>query len=128
MTGKKSQMGEFCWNELMTPNPKEAKDFYKGLFGWEMLEHDMGGMTYTILKNSGKDIGGIIETPKDKENIPPHWMTYITIDNLDESVKKAKSLGATIIVPSSAAGDFGRFAIIQDPTGAHFALWQSLEA
>jgi predicted enzyme related to lactoylglutathione lyase len=50
------------------------------------------------------------------------------VENLDKSVEKAKSLGATIKVPQTPVSDFGRFAVIIDPTGAYFALWQSLKS
>lgn len=128
MSDKKPQQGEFCWNELMTPDVKKAKEFYSALFGWKSLDHDMGEMTYTLFQRSDKDIGGMMQIPKGQEKqIPPHWMSYISVENLDEMIKKAKSLGATITVPATSAGDFGRFAIIADTTGAHVALWQSLK-
>lgn len=126
MSDQKSQHGEFCWNELMTPDVKKAKEFYRALLGWETVDHEMGDMTYTMIKHGEKGIGGIMQTPKDKEKqIPPHWMSYISVANVDEMVNKAKSLGATITVPATNVSDYGRFAVIQDNTGAHIALWQS---
>jgi uncharacterized protein len=123
----KPNVGEFCWNELATTNVKAAKDFYGKVFGWEFSDHDMGEMTYTMIKLNNKEFGGIWSIPKDKEKqIPPHWMAYILVENIDASLEKATVQGATIIKPASNAGDFGRFAIITDPTGAHIALWQSL--
>lgn len=119
--------GEFCWTELATPNVQSAKDFYSKVFGWQFTDHDMGEMTYTMIKRDGQEFGGMWGIPKDKENhIPPHWMSYILVENLDDSLKKASSQGATIVKPVTNAGDMGRFAIITDPTGAHVALWQSL--
>lgn len=119
---------EFCWTELATSNVQAAKDFYGKVFGWKFSDVDMGEMTYTMIKNSSKEFGGMWSIPKDKEKqIPPHWMSYILVDNLDDSLKKASSHGATIVKPTTNAGDMGRFAIITDPTGAHIALWQSLE-
>jgi uncharacterized protein len=121
------KIGEFCWNELATSNVKAAKDFYTKVFGWKFTDHDMGDTTYSMIKLNDKDFGGIWAIPKDKEKqIPPHWMAYILVENLDKSLEKAKSHGATIMKPAANAGDFGRFAIITDPTGAHIALWQSL--
>lgn len=122
------KMGEFCWTELATPNVKAAKDFYGKVFGWKFSDHDMGDMTYTMFKRNDKEFGGIWAIPKGKEKeIPPHWMTYILVENLDESLKKATQNGAKIMKPVTAAGDMGRFAIITDPTGAHIALWQTLQ-
>lgn len=129
MSDKKPQFSEFCWNELMTPNAHKAKEFYTSLFKWESHDIDMGKMTYTMFKTADKDIAGMMQIPHGQEQqIPPHWMSYISVENLDTMVAKAKTLGATITVPATPVGDFGRFAIIQDPTGAHIALWQSLKA
>lgn len=131
MSDKKPQPGEFCWNELMTPNAKKAKEFYSALFGWEFDDHDMGnGDTYSMLKQKGNNLaGGMMQIPAaQKDQIPPHWMSYISVENLDKSIEKAKSLGATVKVPATPAGEYGRFSILIDPTGAHIALWQALKS
>lgn len=119
--------GEFCWNELATPNVQAAKDFYGKVFGWQFSDHDMGDMTYTMIKRNDKEFAGIWSIPKDQQKqIPPHWMAYILVEDLNESLEKAQKNGAAVVKPVSNAGDFGRFAIITDPTGAHIALWQTL--
>ena len=121
------KVGEFCWTELATPDVKAAKDFYGKVFDWKFTDHDMGEMTYTMIKQNDKEFGGIWAIPKDKEKqIPPHWMAYILVENLDDSLDKATKNGATIMKPADNAGEMGRFAIITDPTGAHVALWQTL--
>lgn len=121
------KIGEFCWNELATSNVQAAKDFYGKVFGWEFADHEMGDTTYTMIKFKNQEFAGIWSIPKDKEKeIPPHWMAYILVENLDESIEKARKHGASIIKPASKAGDFGLFAVITDPTGAHIALWQPL--
>lgn len=122
------QAGEFCWNELATSNVQKAKDFYAKVFGWKFTDVDMGDMKYTMIKMNDKDIGGIWNIPKDKENhIPPHWMSYILVNNVDESLRTAEENGATIIKSKTQAGEMGLLGIIQDPTGAHLALWQPLQ-
>lgn len=123
MNDKKMHFGQFCWNELMTPDTKKAKDFYAALFGWKTEDHKMPEQVYSMIKDT---CGGMMQTPKGMEKeIPPHWMSYVFVEDVDASVKKAKSLGAEIKVPVSAAGDYGRFAVIKDPTGAVLGLWQS---
>lgn len=123
----KPKIGTFCWNELATSNVQAAKDFYGKVFGWEFSDHEMGEMTYTMIKLNNEEFGGIWSIPKDKEKqIPPHWMAYILVENLDASLEKASHHGATVIKPAANAGDYGRFAIITDPTNAHIALWQNL--
>lgn len=119
--------GDICWNELCTPNAKAAKDFYGKVFGWKFEDHDSGDTPYSMIKSNGKEFGGIWSIPKNMENqIPPHWMAYILVENLEEALGKAETNGATTMKPPTTAGDMGRFAIIADPTGAHIALWQPL--
>ncbi|MBI2743594.1 MAG: VOC family protein [Chlamydiales bacterium] len=122
------KVGEFCWTELATSNLQAAKDFYGKTFGWKFIDKEMGDGTYTMIKRSNKEFGGIWSIPKGKEKeIPPHWMSYILVENLDESLEKARKNGASIVKPASKAGDFGLFAVIADPTGACVALWQPLK-
>lgn len=122
------KVGEFCWNELATADVKAAKDFYGKVFGWQFEEHDMGDMTYTMAKKDGKPFAGFWSIPKDQEkDIPPHWMSYILVENVEQALEKAKSAGATIVKPVMQAGDMGKLAIFRDPTGAHIALWQPLK-
>lgn len=121
---KNLNVGEFCWNELMTPDTKKAGAFYQDLFGWTSTKHDMGEVTYTMFMQGDRTIGGMLKTPEGKANIPPYWMSYICVADIDSSLNKAKSLGGTVIVPKTKAGDMGSFAVIQDPTGAHIAIWK----
>lgn len=126
-----ANFGDFCWNELMTTDVVKAKEFYSKLFGWTCHDHDMGHMTYTMFKSGNKDLGGIMQIPKDQQGnpaYPSHWMSYIFVENVDNSLEKAKSLGATVVVPATPISDFGRFAVITDPTGANIAMWQSLKS
>jgi len=121
--------GEFCWNELMTPNVLQAKEFYGALFGWQSEDVAVGDMTYTIFKQGDKGIGGMMQIPQDqKAHISPHWMSYVSVEDVDAMVAKAKNLGAKILVPATTVNDMGRFAVIQDTGGANVAVWQSLKA
>jgi len=127
MSDKKPGFGEFCWNELMTPDAKIAKEFYTSLFGWKTQEHDMGNGTYTMyMKDDDFVGGGMMQIPADqKGQIPPHWMSYISVENVAATVAKAQALGGTIKVPVTPVVGFGSFALIVDPTGAIVGLWQS---
>lgn len=126
--------GEFCWNELMTSDPEKAKEFYQALFGWTAKTEEMGGMAYTMFMHGNKPVGGMIKTPDGKQvhskkhkkanqSMPAHWMSYVAVANIEASVEKAKALGGMVVVPKTNVNDIGSFAIIQDPTGAHIALW-----
>lgn len=118
--------GEFCWSELATSNPSAAKEFYSKMFGWQFIDSEVGDTTYTMIKIGDSTFGGIWQIPTEqKDKIPPHWMGYILVENIEQSIQKAEDLGATIKMAVSDVGDFGKMALIIDPTGAHIALWQN---
>lgn len=123
---KASKVGEFVWNELATTNVAEAKNFYGKVFGWEFTDKNMNDMTYTIIKKDNKEFGGIWAIPAAEQGqIPPHWLAYILVENLEKALEKASNNGASIVKPMQNVGEMGIFAIITDPAGAHVALWQS---
>ena len=112
----------FCWNELATPDTAKAGDFYTGLFGWGKKVQEMGPMTYTSFMNGERPAGGMYEPSPEMGNIPPNWLVYFAVDDTDAMLKKATELGATTIAPAMDIPDTGRFAILQDPQGAAFAI------
>ena len=123
--------GAFCWVELGTSDNEAAKNFYTQLFGWEADDHPMGpDMVYTILKLDGKDVGGLYKLMPDmvSAGVPPHWLSYVATANADETTEKAKAAGATIMKEPFDVYNLGRMSVIQDPTGAVFAIWQSMES
>jgi uncharacterized protein len=119
--------GTFCWVELGTTDGEAAKKFYTELFGWEFIDNPIGpDMVYTMLKLNGKDVGALYQMPPDmrSQGIPPHWLSYVSTSSADESAEKAKSSGAAILKDPFDVFDIGRMAVIQDPTGAVFAVWE----
>ncbi|CEK09979.1 VOC family protein [Legionella hackeliae] len=117
--------GEFCWNELATPNVKQAEDFYGKVFGWQFVDQEMEDMTYTLVRTHDKNIAGIWAIPAEQQKeIPPHWMSYILVSDIKACLEKAKDHGAIVIKGVTQAGEMGHLAIITDPTGAHVALWE----
>lgn len=118
-------VGQFCWNELATPNAEKAKEFYSKVFGWQFKNHKMEQMTYSIAESKEQGFAGIWEIPADQQDhIPPHWMAYILVDDITAALNQAKQHGAKEIKGVTAAGEMGLFAIICDPTGAHVAIWE----
>lgn len=117
--------GQFCWNELATNDVHKAKEFYRKLLGWEFKDIQSDNMTYTLIRAKDNECGGIWQIPKEQhEHIPPHWMSYILVDNIQEMLEQAIKHGATEVKGVTQAGDMGHFAIIMDPTGAHIAFWE----
>jgi len=122
------KVGEFCWTELSTPDVQAAKDFYGQVFDWKFTEHPMGDKIYTMVRRNDKEFAGIWAIAKNQQPpIEPRWVTYLLVESLEESLKKAAKHGAKLIQPLTQVGDYGLFAVIQDPTGADLALWQPLK-
>lgn len=119
----------FCWDELMTLDPDRAQAFYSELFGWRWQGLDMGPMgTYFLaLRAPDKQSGGLMKTPPDGPQMS-YWMSYVFVPSVDEWAGKAQALGATLLVPPMDIPNIGRFAVLQDPVGATFALYRNLEA
>jgi uncharacterized protein len=120
--------GSFCWVELHTTDQNAAKNFYDALFGWVPQDMPMGpDGVYTIFKLQGRDAaaGCALRPDERSQGVPPHWMIYITVENADAAATKAQQLGGKILAPAFDVMDAGRMAVVQDPTGAIFCVWQA---
>ena len=120
--------GTFSWPELATSDPAAGKKFYASLFGWQINDSDMGPQgVYTIFQRDGKDVAALykMDAEMTRSGMPPAWVSYITVENADAAVAKAKSLGGTVIKEPFDVMDFGRMAVITDPQGATFCVWQA---
>jgi predicted enzyme related to lactoylglutathione lyase len=120
--------GTFCWVELGTSDGEGAKKFYTELLGWSFVDHPVGPeMIYTMLQLDGKDAAALYQMTGEMtaQGIPPNWLSYVSVTNVDESSTKATELGGTLLKEPFDVMDVGRMAVVQDPTGAVFALWQA---
>lgn len=124
-TGITGVPGTLCWADLMTPGQSAASKFYAAVFGWE-LPPGQDNSGYLHIKNGTEFIGGIPPAEHRPPNVPPHWMLYFLVENCDASAAKAKELGATILMEPGTIEKVGRIAIVDDPQGAGFALFQPL--
>ena len=119
--------GTFSWVELGTSDANGAKKFYKDLFGWEYNDVPAGpDQIYTMIQKDGKNacaLYGLNEEMK-SQGVPPHWLSYVTVANADETAAKVKEHGGTVLKEPFDVFDVGRMAALQDPTGAAFAIWQ----
>ena len=118
--------GTFSWPELSTTDQNAAVAFYRGLFGWELNDQPMGpGETYSMFQMRDKPVAAAYNLPQERQrDAPPHWNAYVTVASVDEAAKKAESLNAKVLAPPFDVMDAGRMAVLQDPTGAVFQVWQ----
>jgi hypothetical protein len=119
----KNEPGSFCWADLATPHPETAAKFYTDLFGWTTIPGDGG---YLHLRNGDEFIGGIppCHTPA---GVPPHWTSYVQVKDCDETVARARELGAKIRLEPESVGKAGRMSVLSDPQGATFAIFEVAE-
>lgn len=116
--------GTFHWNELATTDVDAAKAFYSEIIGWSFDEMpNMAGGTYWIPKSGDDMAGGLMAMPPAApEGTPPHWMSYIAVDDVDAAVAKVGGLGGAVLAEAFDIPDVGRMAVIQDPQGAVVSL------
>ncbi len=114
--------GSFCWAELATSDTENAKKVYTGLFDWTVVEHPTPQGVYMIFQSDGNDAAAMhAGLPP---GVPPHWLVYFSVANVDESAAKIPSLGGKVVAGPFDVMDLGRMAVAQDPQGASFALWE----
>jgi predicted enzyme related to lactoylglutathione lyase len=120
--------GSFCWFECGTSDAAKAKPFYAKLFGWTLEDAPMPGDAgvYTLIKVDGEDIAGLYELSGPMfEGVPPHWLSYVAVENAADSARRAQALGATLLMDVMDVPNVGKMAFLKDPTGAAFAIFQA---
>jgi uncharacterized protein len=115
--------GTFSWADLATSDADAAKAFYTGLFAWEPEDNPIPeGGVYTMLRKRGKAAAALFGPPQPGQ--PTAWTSYVTVASADEAADAARKHGATVQGEPFDVMEVGRMAVIQDPTGAFFAVWE----
>jgi hypothetical protein len=115
-----NEVGALCWNELATTDVERAKQFFGELLGWEYENNDSG---YVSIKNAGSLNGGMREQTEQERGLPPSWLPYFTVEDAHEAARKAEQVGGRTLLPTASL-PLGRFAVIADPQGAAFAVFE----
>jgi hypothetical protein len=123
----KDEHGSMTWTEVATRDAVKARDFYSAVFGLEGRKME-GGMEYYTLHKGPHTAGGVMQmTEQWPAEIPPHWMPYFAVDDVDAAAKRIAELGGKI-----ANGPFdtpyGRMAVVSDPYGAVFTVMKPSQA
>jgi predicted enzyme related to lactoylglutathione lyase len=119
--------GTFSWADVTTTDQAAAKEFYSGLFGWEAEDMPVGdGVFYSMMHLGGRNVAAISpQQPQQAEaGVPPMWNSYVTVESADAAAARATELGATVHAPPFDVMDAGRMAVVQDPQGAFFMVWE----
>jgi len=119
--------GTFSWVDLATTDQAAAKAFYGGLFGWTAEDMPVGdGAFYSMMSLAGKQVAAIASQPQAQRDagVPPVWQSYVTVASADASAARAAELGGTVHAGPFDVMGAGRMAVIQDPQGAFFSVWE----
>lgn len=119
--------GQIGWIDLTVPNAEAVRDFYQSVTGWSPSPVDMGGYQDFCMTPTGaaEPVAGICHARGGNAGLPPVWLVYITVADLEESIARCQALGGKILRPSQSIGPNARFCVIQDPAGAIAALYES---
>lgn len=112
----------FVHIELATDDLTAAKSFYRNLFDWKLADMP-GGMEYTMLDVGKGTGGGMMKKPM--AEAPTAWTPYVAVEDVNETLEKAKDAGARVVVERTEIGDgMGAFGVLIDPTGAALGVWE----
>jgi uncharacterized protein len=121
--------GVLCWVDTAPPEPEKALDFYGAVLGWDFI--GSGSMPgdppgrYYVARLRGKDVAGISSLLPGGALPRPDWMTYVAVKSADVAATRAREAGGVIVVEPFVASPSGRMAVLRDPAGAAFGIWQA---
>lgn len=117
-----------CWVDTSHPDPEAVLPFYRGVFGWELedvMPPDAPGQ-YFMARINGGDAAAIGSNPPGAPAMA-RWNSYIWVDDADDAVARARNAGGTIAMEPFDVMNAGRMAVVMDPEGAAFCVWEPRE-
>ncbi|MFO0807781.1 MAG: VOC family protein [Gemmataceae bacterium] len=119
-----NKLGTIGWFDLTVANATTVRDFYTAVAGWTPEALSMGSYDDYVMKTpAGSSVAGICHARGSNAKIPPQWLLYIIVADVNASAQTAIELGGQVIDGPRPMGD-GQFAIVRDPAGAVAALYQ----
>jgi uncharacterized protein len=116
------------WHEFMSLDPERARKFYEEVLGLTTTSLEGAPFSYTLWMQDGNPIGGLIPPQNENKTWPsgstPHWVSSFATDNVDQAVQKTQELGGQVLLPPTDIPKFGRAAVLKDPEGAVFGVFQ----
>lgn len=126
---KHYEAGVPCWVETLQPDVDAALDFYGPLFGWEFdgpgpMPANGTGRTF-VARLHGRDVAGIGSLADPGGSDTPAWITHIRVDDAADAAVRARRAGGTVLAGPLEARPAGRLALLADPAGARFGVWEA---
>ena len=110
------------WHDLTVENAETVSEFYKAVIGWEKEAMNMGTYNDYVMKGTEPaDAVGVCHARGGNKDIPPQWLLYVTVDDLDKSLESCTQLGGKILGDKRKMGE-EFYCLIQDPAGAYMML------
>lgn len=122
----KPEIGSITWCDLTVSDANKVKDFYEKVVGWKADPVLMGDYNdfSMIAPESNRIAAGICNAKGINAMLPPQWLIYITVADVDKSSKTCIEQGGKILVEPRTIPNYGRYCVIQDPAGAVCALFK----
>lgn len=117
------RLGEPCWVDYLTSDVPRARAFYSELFGWTAEESRSG--EYVTFRRDGRAVAGL--GPRLGDVGADAWLTYLLVDDAEQSLRSATAAGAHVLVPAEPVGAEGTLAVIADPGGAVVGMWDPVD-
>ena len=125
MSSKPIRPGSIVWTDLTVEKAPAIADFYQSVAGWQPQEVDVGDYAdFNMSLPGGKPVAGICHAKGQNANLPPQWLIYIVVENLDTSISECWAKGGRVLIGPKNVGQDERFCVIKDPAGAVAALIQ----
>jgi uncharacterized protein len=115
------------WVDLTVEDAPRVRDFYREVVGWETSDVDMGGYSdYWMLPPGGSGpVAGVCHARGANAALPPVWLVYITVADLEHALARCRELGGEVLTPPRTTPGYGSYAVIRDLAGAVAALFQA---
>ncbi len=123
---ERAKPGTITWTDLTVENAEEVRDFYAAVVGWKPEAVPMGEYEdYSMNEShSGRAAAGICHARGMNTGLPPQWLLYITVADIEESLRKCGAHGGKALTEIRSLGGSGRFCVVRDPAGAVCALFE----
>src|SRR5262245_57321917 len=117
---------EISWVDLTVANAKQVRDFYAQVMGWKTSEVEMDGYQDFCMNDpkTGNTIAGICHARGANADVPPQWLIYFKVANLEKAMMECQCNGGTIVHGPRDMGSYGHMCVIRDPAGAVAALFE----
>lgn len=125
--GSTPRPGTITWQDLTVPDAEALRKFYAAVTGWEPEPVGMGTYSDYVMNADGTGVAGICHARGGNAELPPVWLIYITVEDLDHSLEECQRLGGALVAAPRSYGG-GRYCVIKDPAGAFCALYQPPDA